>query len=205
MTAHLPLAFAQLGDEWQLVALTSLLPGVNHLVGPQGQWLGEYIPAIFRSYPFTLSRAGSKDSDGYLLCALAEGEHIVDAERGVPFFDESGQACEQTRRIGNFLVEIEASRLQTTRAVRALIEAKLLVAWNLQSEHNGEVRDVSGFFKIDEVGFSKITQETFLKLQNAGALPLAYAQIYAREQFGRLQQAIKKQEQLRENSLDNHA
>lgn len=197
VTAHLPLAFAQLDGQWQLVALTSLLPGVNHLVGPQGQWLGEYVPAIFRSYPFTLSRAGSKDSNGYILCSLYQGDHIVESDQGVPFFDETGQASEETRRIGNFLVDIESSRVKTIKAVQALIEAKVVVAWNLQSSHNGKTQPVPGFFKLDEVAFAALPPATLAKLQAVGAMPIAYAQIYAREQFGRIQQAIQNQESLR--------
>ena len=32
--AHMPLAFVEFGGRWQLMAVTSLIPGTNLLVGP---------------------------------------------------------------------------------------------------------------------------------------------------------------------------
>lgn len=198
VTGHLPLAFTQLDGQWQLVAITSLHSGVNHLVGPSGQWLGGYVPAIFRAYPFTLSKAGPKDSDGFILCSMDSGEHLVgEGEGGEPFFDESGQASEAVRRAGNFMVEIEASRVQTVKAVAALIEAKVVVAWDLSASHNGVDQKVTGFYRLDEAAFANLPSAAVAKLQAAGALPVAYAQWYSRESFSRLQQAINEQGRLR--------
>lgn len=198
VTGHLPLAFAQLDGQWQLVAITSLHAGVNHLVGPQGQWLGGYIPAVFRAYPFTITKAGLKDSDGYLLCSMTEGEHLVgEGDGGTPFFDTEGAATADLRRIGNFMVEVEVSRQQTVKAVAALIEAKLVVAWDLTVNHNGVDQKVNGFFRLDESAFSTLPSATMTKLQAAGALPVAYAQWYSRESFHHLQAAVQEQARLR--------
>ena len=42
----LPLAFLQEAGRFFLMAVLSLTPGRNMLVGPDGRWLGRYIPGL---------------------------------------------------------------------------------------------------------------------------------------------------------------
>ena len=51
----LPVGFIEQGGAFVLVAVLGLQPGKNLFVGPQGRWVGNYIPAAFRSYPFRLA------------------------------------------------------------------------------------------------------------------------------------------------------
>ena len=48
----LPCAFLQQSGRYTLVAVLSLIAGRNMFVGPDGRWLGPYVPAVFRLYPF---------------------------------------------------------------------------------------------------------------------------------------------------------
>jgi len=57
LAGRLPLAFVKEQDRYFLVAVLSFAPGTNLFVARDGKWLGEYIPAVFRSYPFMLARA----------------------------------------------------------------------------------------------------------------------------------------------------
>src|SRR5687768_4946020 len=43
------------------VALQGLVSGQNLFVGPDGRWLGSYIPAIYLCYPFRLARAENNE------------------------------------------------------------------------------------------------------------------------------------------------
>lgn len=52
----MPIAFVQQDGRYVPVAVMSLVAGHNMFIGPSGQWLGTYIPAALRSYPFCLSR-----------------------------------------------------------------------------------------------------------------------------------------------------
>ena len=70
----MPLAFVQDNDRFSLVGLLSVAPGTNLFVGPSGQWLGSYVPAAFRSYPFRMVRA--EGSDGLML-AVDETSGVV--------------------------------------------------------------------------------------------------------------------------------
>jgi hypothetical protein len=51
----LPLAFVQEAGRFVLVAVLSVIPGRNMLVGADGRWLGNHIPACLRGYPFSLA------------------------------------------------------------------------------------------------------------------------------------------------------
>ena len=48
----MPCAFLQQSGRYTLVAVLSIIAGRNMFVGPDGRWLGPYVPAVFRLYPF---------------------------------------------------------------------------------------------------------------------------------------------------------
>ena len=48
----MPIGFVKQETGYQLVAITSLQPGQNLYVAPDGKWLGTYIPSALRGYPF---------------------------------------------------------------------------------------------------------------------------------------------------------
>lgn len=194
--AHLPLAFVEVAGRWQMAAITSLIPHTNLLVGPQGQWLGQYVPAALRSYPFLLARP--QGTDHLVLCSTTEGPHLVGPAEGAAFFDEAGQPTVETQRVMNFLVEYDTSKVQTWRAIDALVNAKLLVPWQLTATHNGVAHPVDGLYRLDEARFAALPAKTLNHLVAEGAMLLAYAQIFSREQFNRLQAAEQQQVRLRE-------
>lgn len=192
--AYLPLVFAKLTGSFQLMAVMSLQPGTNLLVGPQGQWLGGYIPALLRGYPFTLLQS---DKGEYTVYSTTEGEHIVTAEEGAPYFDAQGKLSPESQKAVDYLTEVMRSRAQTQRAINALAAAGLIVPWQLATNHNGETQAVEGVYRLDEAKLSTLKPQQLVKLRDEGALPIAYAQLFAREHFSHLQRAAQEQERLR--------
>ena len=81
-----PLAFVEQAGQFELAAVLSLTPGKNMFVGPDGRWLGGYVPALYRAYPFRVqSREGADEA---VLCVDEDSELVVDGERGgEAFFD----------------------------------------------------------------------------------------------------------------------
>jgi hypothetical protein len=87
----MPLAFLQLEGRYTLVAVQSLLPQRNMFVTADGRWLGLYVPAFYRGYPFRLLR--KPDSEELVLCVDEESGLIVDGTSpGEEFFDKDGNA-----------------------------------------------------------------------------------------------------------------
>src|SRR4051812_2167131 len=50
----MPIAFMQSSGRYVPVAVLSLTSGHNMFVGAKGEWLGLYVPALLRGYPFRL-------------------------------------------------------------------------------------------------------------------------------------------------------
>ena len=73
----MPMAFIEQSGRYTLVAVMSFIPGRNLFVGPDNQWLGKYIPAEFRGYPFNLLRP--EGSEDFVLGVDEESPLIVDA------------------------------------------------------------------------------------------------------------------------------
>src|SRR6478672_594680 len=50
----MPIAFVEHSGNYVPVAVLSPVQGRNLFIGPSGQWLGLYVPAALRCYPFRL-------------------------------------------------------------------------------------------------------------------------------------------------------
>jgi hypothetical protein len=73
------------------VALQGLENGKNLFVAPDGRWLGGYIPAALRGYPFKVLQDNS-EPPRHFLCFDEESDLLVDATEpnSQPFFKEDG-------------------------------------------------------------------------------------------------------------------
>ena len=174
--------FLQSGESFQLVAITALQPESNFWVAPDGRWLGEYIPAALRTYPFGLvTPEGQPEA---ILCIDDSSALVVEPGEGEPFFDESGAPSPSIQDILNFLSTIEQNRVATSAAVDALRSAGLIQPWVLNTLHEGKSVAVSGLFRVDEVALNALDAGLLGTLRSTGALVLAYAQIFSLGQVG---------------------
>ena len=86
----MPLAFSEKAGRYTLVAVLSLAPGKNSFVGSDGRWLGGYVPAWLRVYPFCfLPQKGG----GEPVLSVDEGSGLVvdGGLSGEAFFDVDGK------------------------------------------------------------------------------------------------------------------
>jgi hypothetical protein len=195
----MPIGLIKIDAGYQLVAITSLQPGTNLYVAPDGKWLGGYIPAALRGYPFKLAQ--QEGAEKVVLC-INEGSGLVveNTEDGNPFFDDQDQPTQGIKDILNFLTQIKASRDVTEGAVNALADAGLIMPWKINLKQGEKVVPVKGLFSIDEAALNKLDDEDFLTLRKAGGLALAYAQLLSMsqlvvlERLGELQGQILEQQ-----------
>lgn len=190
-----PLGFMQIDASFQLMAITSLLPGANLFVAPNGDWLGRYIPAVLRGYPFRLVKAQDKDKN--ILCIDEGSGLVVEAGRGEAFFDEAGHPARALKDMLDFISKIEVNRVVTQAAVDALQAADLIQKWPLSMQAGDRTVAVEGLYRIDETRLNAVTDDVFLSLRKAGGLPLAYAQLLSMNQLAMLQMAGDVQARLR--------
>jgi hypothetical protein len=191
----MPAGFIKLDAGYQLVAITSLQPGTNLYVAPDGKWLGEYIPAALRAYPFQLAQ--QEGAENFILCINeASGLVVENTEDGNAFFDDQDQPTQGIKDILNFLTKVEASRAVTQGAVNALADAGLITPWEINLKQGEKVVPVEGLFSIDEAGLNKLDNEDFLTLRKAGGLALAYAQLLSMSQLAVLERLGELQGQI---------
>jgi SapC len=181
----LPLAFLHKAGRLVLVAVLSLTPSRNMLVGPDGRWLGHYIPACFRSYPFRLFPA--KETGRLVLCIEEDGGVGTDGE---DFFDQEGNLSPILKKVFDFLSEYERSRQATDVAVSALAEAGVVRPWPIQIEAGN---NIAGLHRIDEAALNALSDDAFVKLRKSFALPIAYAQMLSAPHINVLEQLSRSE------------
>src|SRR5690606_18220561 len=145
------------------VALLSFAPGSNLFVSDEGKWVGTYIPAMFRSYPFRLLRV--KGQDDMVLCIDEESEFIKDGPGEEIFFDGGDQPSKSVTQTSEFLTELERSRQATAFAVNALAEAGVVVPWLIDVKAGDKKTPVKGIYRIDEKALNGLNTEQFEKLR----------------------------------------
>jgi hypothetical protein len=191
----MPLSFIEQSGRYLLVAVMSPVPGRNLFVGPAGQWLGSYMPAAMRGYPFSLARV--EGSEKAVLCIdedsglVVEGDTNPDATK---FFEQDGVPSAALKAMLDFLSQAERNRPATDLALAALAEAGVIQPWQLTVQKDKEQTSVKGFHRIDESALNALDDETFLKLRKTSALGLAYAQLMSVQTIGvfRQLQAIQQ-------------
>ena len=194
-TLAMPTGFMKVDTGYQLVAITSLQPGTNLFVASDGKWLGGYIPANLRGYPFKLAQ--QEGAGEFILCINeASGLVVENTEDGNGFFDDQDQPTQGIMDILNFLTAIDASRTVTQGAVDALTDAGLITPWEINLKQGEKVVPVEGLFRIDEAALNKLDDEDFLTLRKAGCLAIAYAQLFSMNQLAILQRLDQSHDEI---------
>ncbi len=175
----LPLAFIKQGDNYVLAAVMSLSKGQNLYVAQDGRWLGGYVPAAFRGYPFSL-----RGEQLY----IDESSGLISDTDGEVLYDKNGELSKPVQDVLNFLQQIEQNRTVTDLAVAALQEAGCIAEWRLKDTK------VTGLYRTDEAGLNSLNDQAFLKLRKAGGLPIAYAQLFSMANIGVFDNLIKIRE-----------
>ncbi len=202
----LPLAFVQSEGTPVLVALLGLLPGQNLFVAPQGQWLGTYIPAVLRAYPFTL--ASTAQGNDQLALAVEETSGLIGEQEagGTPFFAEDGQTPHpKTQAMLEFLLQVRRGAEAARNAVAALDAAGVIEPWPISLKDGENTKALSGISRINEKALNALPDDAFLTLKRAGALPVAYAQLIAMPNFAILERLTKSQAALKQRQIAEEA
>ncbi|WP_409524942.1 SapC family protein [Nitrincola sp. MINF-07-Sa-05] len=188
LASSLPLGFIKVADRFMMVAMTSMQPGINYFIMPDGNWLGDYVPVDLRCHPFKLLKPDNHPKK--VLCIDQDCGLIAEAGEGESFFDEQGKPSPVMQSVIEFLSQVEQNREATQIAVNVLAEANLLKPWELTLNQGEEVHPVNGIYCVDEQALNNATDDVWLKLRKASATPLAYAQLISMNQLPKLQQAI---------------
>ena len=192
----MPIGFVEQSGHYLPVALMAFTKGQNVFVGPTGQWLGSYVPAILRTYPFSLVRVQGTEQTTF--CIDEDSGLIVDeaGENVEKFFEADGSPSPATKTIEELLRRVEHHRTITDLAVAALAEAGVIKPWPLTMPVGNQKVTVSGLFSVDEAALNALDDETFLKLRKTSALVIASGQLLSTAQVSVLTRLSNIQQQL---------
>lgn len=185
----LPLGFIAADEGYIPVAIQGLTPGTNLWVAPNGQWLGGYVPAVYRSYPFRLANT---DDGKQVLCILENSGLLSDTE-GEAFFDDSGEPTQAVKDVLNFLTQVAGKQQATQRACAALQKHNLIKPWPIQLNTDAGSQTIEGLHTVDEAALNQLPAEALLELRDAGALPMAYCQALSTQHLQKLGQLLQHQ------------
>jgi hypothetical protein len=183
-----PLGFIRDGEAIVPAAMLSFEPHSNLFVAPDGQWVGRYVPALFRHYPFRLIPT----KDGRLALCIDEDSGLFhDGPGGERFFDESGELAEPLKQVLNSLTQIERHRGLTVQACEALARSHVIKPWEIKIKSNTGERSVEGLLQIDEAALNALPLDAFDHLRKKGALPVAYCQLLSMQNLQMLGKLAK--------------
>jgi hypothetical protein len=181
-TAEFPVVFATTGDEIVPVVLLGLRDSENLMVGLEGQWLGRYVPAFLRRYPFVFSTADSGRS--FTLC-IDESFSGLNAEgRGERLFDADGEPTQYTKSVLNFLQAYQAQFQRTQAFCRRLRELDLFEPMQAQfTIKDGQRLTMTGFSTIARDRLKALPGETLADLARTEILEQIYQHLGSLRHF----------------------
>lgn len=189
----MPIGFIEHSGRYTPVAVVSPVQGRNLFVAPTGQWLGNYIPAALRSYPFRLRAEG----DSVTVLVDEDSGWVVEADaKTARFFEDDGTPSAALKSLTDFLQKIEENRALTGVAVAALAEAHLIRPWPMTATIDNRQVTASDLYRIDEPALDALDEPTFMRLRKTSALALAYAQLISANTVSLFQTFAKAQQQM---------
>jgi hypothetical protein len=181
---HLPVAFLATEGGFTPVALQGLKPGKNLFVAHNGQWVGAYVPAAYKAYPFVLANT----PEGKQVLCFDEDSGLLSNTEGESFFAEDGQPGKTVGEVFTFLNQHAAHR-QSTQGICALLQKhQLIQPWPVKLQGTAGEQTVEGLFRIDEAALNQLPAEALIELRNAGALLCAYCQLLSMQHLHTLGQ-----------------
>ena len=186
-------------DGFVPVGVLGIDPGSNLFVTRDGRWLAGYIPAIYRSYPFSLGKTAQQeqllcvDEDSGLVEPVSKDGKADDSNTELEaFFNDQDQPTTAVSAILDFLVKTEKNRQATRLAVKALTDASLIVPWEITIKSaGGSDKKIEGLYRIDEARFNALPSQSFDELRRLGAIAISFCQMLSMQHINLLAQLMQ--------------
>ncbi|HCR97961.1 MULTISPECIES: SapC family protein [Halomonas] len=175
---EMPIVFPQSGGLPQ--ALVGVNQGENlHVKKGTDQWIGRYIPAHIRRYPFMLAKVpGEEGSESRYVIQFDAAARHFERPDGKALLNEQGEATDTLLHIQKVLTNLERENHRTLALVAELDAAGLLAAREIHVGEEGKGgKRLAGIRLVDEKALAKLDSDTLAKLRTSGALALVYAHL----------------------------
>ncbi|SFB11189.1 SapC protein [Poseidonocella pacifica] len=148
----------------------------NEYVDENGAWIGRYIPAFLRRYPFVFAQ--NPDGNQLTLC-IDEGFEGVNSDgRGERLFDSEGERSSFLQSQLEFATQYQSQYLRTKAFCDRLLALDLLepAVANFTGDDN-QPRRLAGFFRIDRAKLKALSPEVLGEMFASDELELCYVHL----------------------------
>ena len=161
-------------NKFNLCMLLGFQPQKNVFLNESNRWIGGYVPAIYRSYPFALLK--DEKTDKKILCYDTRSGVIVKNPSGESkkLFEKDGTNTDFLNSILNFVTTLDEKKKSTFVAIEMINEYKLFEKWELKLKNKEKTEAIRGLWKISKEKFEKLDKEQFSNLRDIGCLPMIY-------------------------------
>ena len=166
------------GSETDVVptVILGMRDGENASVGPDGRWVGGYIPAFLRRYPFVFAR--SEDAKTFTLCIDEEFEGFNKDGRGERLFDSDGKRTKYLESMLTFVREYQALFERTNLFCRRLKEHDLLEPASARFRlPGGEQASLGGFLTINRDKLKALPGDVLAEMARTDELEMCYVHL----------------------------
>jgi hypothetical protein len=182
-----PIVFAKDGQENLVpVAMLGLRQDQNLLVGTDGSWLGSYIPAYIRRYPFILANA-DPEKNSYAVCIDESYSGFNTAGEGERLIKENGEHGEILSNSVKFLEEFHKHSEITSTFCKAVDDAGLVESMQANfSMKSGGNFSLAGLYCVARNKIKAMSAEQLKQFADRDYLDLLYLHIYSLSNMDKL-------------------
>lgn len=164
------------------VAMLGVRDQENLHVGPAGEWLGKYIPAFLRRYPFVFS--SNDEGTTFTLCVDESYAGVNQEGRGERLFDSQGERTQYLQNVLNFLQAYQIQFQATRKFVQTLEDLQLLDSMEAQfTLPSGQQMKLGGFKVVNRERLRQLDGDKLVELARTGGLDLIYAHLHSLRNF----------------------
>lgn len=171
-------------DEFKPVAMLGLEAGENLFIAEDGSWKASYVPAIIRRYPFALAR-NSDQPDQFTVC-IDEDAEVVSSKEGQSLFSDKGEPTEVIENVKKYLGEMHQMEIFTKNFSHFLAENNLFTPLSMRVRYDGQIRNVTGCYVINEERLNNLSDKKFLEIREKRYLAPIFAHLTSLSQLERL-------------------
>lgn len=161
--------------------------GKNLCVDEGGMWVGAYVPAFIRRYPFVFSMEGDEQNSNFTLCIDESYEGLNQEGRGERLFDADGNRTQYLTTMLSFVSQFQAQFNRTKLFCERLERLGLLE--NAQARFttaDGRNGTLGGFKTISRDRLKAIPEAELAAMFATDELELCYAHLHSLQNINRL-------------------
>lgn len=175
---HFPIVFSN-DDPMVPVVLMSLKQDTNAFVDANGDWLGDYLPAHIRRYPFIL---GHMDDPETFTIMYDTDAPEINSVTGSPLYEENGEMAVALKQVVEFLQAFQSELSTTQELVKPLIEKDVLTQQTISvNRPDGTSWTFEGVRAVDGERVKSLDNATLAEWVRTGLMAIVYAHLHSLE------------------------